>query len=92
MRGRWRWILALAIGVVAAFWQRRKDRRPGGMNTADHSRVMDAPGPRLNDQRSRDTHSMSRADLYQEAKRLGIPGRSKMGRDELIEAMARVRH
>lgn len=81
MRGQWRWLLALAIGIVAAIWQRRKVR-PKGVETTD---------PRIEDQRSKDVSTMSKADLYQEAKRLGIPGRSKMGRDELIEAMARVR-
>jgi L,D-peptidoglycan transpeptidase YkuD (ErfK/YbiS/YcfS/YnhG family) len=29
----------------------------------------------------------TRAELYQEAKRKGLPGRSKMGRDELARAL-----
>jgi hypothetical protein len=31
----------------------------------------------------------TREELYQEAKRKGIPGRSKMGRDELARALGR---
>jgi Rho termination factor, N-terminal domain len=33
--------------------------------------------------------SASKADLYEQAKRLGIEGRSKMSRDELAEAISR---
>ena len=31
----------------------------------------------------------TRAELYEEAKRKGLPGRSKMGRDELARALGR---
>jgi hypothetical protein len=33
----------------------------------------------------------SRADLYEEAKKLDIPGRSKMGKEQLKRAIARKR-
>lgn len=33
----------------------------------------------------------SRADLYEEAKKLDIPGRSKMGKEQLKRALARKR-
>lgn len=36
--------------------------------------------------------SASKAELYEQAKRLGIEGRSKMSRDELAEAVIRARH
>jgi hypothetical protein len=36
--------------------------------------------------------SASKAELYEQAKRLGIEGRSKMSREELAEAVSRARH
>lgn len=39
--------------------------------------------------RSGATAPKTRAELYEEAKRRNLPGRSKMGRDELERALAR---
>lgn len=38
-------------------------------------------------QRSGGDSPKTRAELYEEAKRRGVPGRSKMGRDELARAL-----
>ena len=40
-------------------------------------------------ERSGGTEPKTRQELYQEAKRRDIPGRSKMGRDELAAALGR---
>lgn len=69
----------------------------------DHWELKDRPGPsdeqaarggRFARERPAETHSGINAnkpkrELYEDAKRAGIPGRSKMTKDELVEALER---
>ena len=86
MRRRWSWLLALTAAlamVMRGMWQRRAGSRPSPANGA-----LDGERPH---RRERDVTSMTRAELYEEAKRLKIPGRSQMDKDALIRAIERAR-
>ena len=70
--------------VMRSMWRRRAGARPSAGNGA-----LDGDRPQ---RRGRDVTSMTRAELYEEAKRLEIPGRSQMDKDALIRAIERARH
>lgn len=85
MRTRWSRLLALTAALAAVLggvWQRRL--HPGAANG-----TLDADRPRPNRAKP---ESMTKAELYEEAKRLDIPGRSTMDKDALARAVQRARH
>jgi hypothetical protein len=85
MRLRWSWLVAagaLAL-LMAGLWQRRGAASLHGANGA---------APPVEPHLPRDPAGMTKAQLYEEAKRLGIPGRSQMSRDELLRAVLRARN
>lgn len=86
MRRRWGWLFALAAAlavVLRGIWQWR------GMHPGPGNGAVDGERPR---ERADDPASMTKAELYEEAKRLDIPGRSAMDKDELARAVRRARH
>lgn len=91
MRTRWSWLFALAaaLGVVLrGIWQWR------GMHPGAQQGAIDGERPRARSGGASpsDVPSMTKAELYEEAKRLDIPGRSAMGKAELARAIRRARH
>ena len=57
----------------------KETRRDLGRNAAAARKRGGKPGRKLEDR--------TRQQLYEEAKKRGIPGRSRMGKNELIEAL-----
>ncbi len=68
-------VIALDDALRASLQQRRKDR-------AGKKRRSSAPAPRSSDDMP------TKAKLMQQARELDVPGRSKMSRDELFEAVS----
>jgi hypothetical protein len=72
-------VLGLGVGVAAVVW---RARRRGGAGDQ-------APEPAASAQTGEARHGATptRAELYREAQRLGIPGRSRMTKRELEQAL-----
>lgn len=93
-----RWALALALGLVALAVLATRARRSSPPHAAPVGRTADIdPEPSTTSEpatpaepeaATEPADPRTRQELYAEAQRLGIPGRSKMRRDELARAVA----
>ncbi|WP_414712386.1 DUF7218 family protein [Sphingomonas sp.] len=61
--------------------------RDDGASKEKAARIANAKAGHSLDHRSTHLDDRSKADLYDEAKEIGIEGRSKMTKDELVEAI-----
>jgi hypothetical protein len=61
--------------------------RDEGMSTEKAARISNAKAEGSLDHDSRHLENRTREELYDEAKDIGIEGRSKMDKDELIDAI-----
>ena len=62
--------------------------RDDGMSKEKAARIANAKAAGTLDHDSTDLEDRSKDDLYEEAKDIGIDGRSTMDKDELIEAIS----
>lgn len=87
-----RWALALALALVALVLLAARTRRSTPPLATTGSPVPAEPEPPAGDEGdtggTEAPDRRTRQELYAEAQRLGIPGRSKMNKDELIRAVA----
>lgn len=81
--------LALAGVLAWALWPRgRWNRFAAGNGARDgDARPTPTPAPTRGPTSSENLSAMTRAELYEMAKRLGIPGRSAMSKQQLVRAI-----
>ena len=73
-------LVGLGVGVAAAAWRARRRRAGEPEEPAPEASPLPAE--------ARNGATPTRAELYREAQRLGIPGRSRMTKRELEQALA----
>jgi hypothetical protein len=64
-----------------------EDLRRDGASKQKAARIANAKAAGTLKHKSTELEDRSKADLYEEAKRIGIDGRSKMSKAELVEAI-----
>jgi len=64
-----------------------EDLRDDGASKEKAARIANAKAAGTLDHRSTGLEERSKQDLYEEAKEIGIEGRSKMRKDELVKAI-----
>jgi hypothetical protein len=68
--------------------KKRADTRKGNQVSRQPERIAEKTAKYRSDRSGR-ADATSKAELYEQARRRGIPGRSKMGKDELRRALGR---
>jgi hypothetical protein len=64
-----------------------EDLRADGASKEKAARIANAKAAGTLDHRRHELEDRSKDDLYDEAKKIGIDGRSKMDKDELVDAI-----
>ncbi len=64
-----------------------KALRDQGYNKEKSARIANTPNAGKNGGKAKDYEERTKSELYKQAKNVGIEGRSKMSKQELIEAL-----